>query len=429
MGRMPGVWDMSYLYGATAFRYGTRPYPNTDTTRLIRFVTKKTGEWETVPIDIVDTTGVFSSVSIANYGPTFLLLYVGAGEARIYRSADEGATWEEVLDHNITSLPYYGTLGLYHVMGRWCWMCHDGLGITPYLSADGVAWEPGERISGEDTWIASTQNWVSIDASERIHVCTSNSLGDPAVFYTRSLDGGMTWSEPVIVIAAPSAYLDRQAILAIGDTVLVLAADTEVDYGYGPLHQAISLDGGITWESNVVSFSPPHDYWYWLSLTACNYSLAVLPVGDDLYLYVDIDKEDEYPSPSPFLSYVLHSDNWKTGLPTWEIQYEAPQTVFQGAVDPCSAYPRDGAEGGGLFLGGPIQLVDDYYWEFARKGIFEIDPVAPDFDWAYQMINWDVLTAGDYTYAIWGSQEYRGDGSDFWFQFYLDAVRPSVYFF
>jgi photosystem II stability/assembly factor-like uncharacterized protein len=171
---------MSYPYGVTGFPVEGEVYAD------VKFLTKASGEWETVSIDRV--TGVTTpSVVVANDNDLFMVVCErGDDSAAIYVSYDAGETWEEIEEHD---LEIDRPVAFYGVNGTWCLVSHACDYI--YTSIDGITWSANEG-PGFFSW-PNNQTHVTV-SNGRVHVVGGNS-SNTNIVYAYTDDFGVTWSE------------------------------------------------------------------------------------------------------------------------------------------------------------------------------------------------------------------------------------------
>lgn len=407
---------MTYPYGATGFKYGERP---SATLRRVGFFTKKTGEWVQQHIDDVAALAAYSGgVVVANNDVTFLLVaYDGYETCNVFLSTDSGETWEEQV-HDL-AMPGPGDIVFARfVGGYWCLLYNDGYGnIRLYKSLDGLVWEYEAVGSGyEDCYGPSCQTHVAVSGST-IHVAAA-AQDLSAIYYFYSTDLGLTWSEPEVVVTPSGDFAANYGIVAYQDIVIVACL------GWGnSVHQAISLDAGITWDSESYGMSFGFPSWNFYIETYPSLALAI--IDGDLYMPVSIDK---YPSGvTPYAAYILKAENWATELPDWAVDVSCNQSVFASTVDMAAAHAEE--EGNSVFfLMGLIRLVDQStYWEQRERSVAELSLLGST-DTAYEMDYFQDYAWGDYLYPG-GSGEYATGDTSAYVAFYVGGPSVSVYFF
>ncbi len=252
-----------------------------------------------------------------------------------------------------------------NVVGTWQqdrWSNGGARGLVAGVSFDGgVTWEsvvvPGlTRCSGGRFWRASDP-WLSFGPDGTLHhIALVFDIGQAAwngMAASRSTDGGLTWSQPVLLAQSREPlFHDKESLTADpADANLVYAVWDRLDYvqDRGPVIFARSTDGGASWEPIRAIHDPgPHNQ------TVGN-QLIVLPDGTLIDFFTEII------SPNPWTHHVyLASKSSGDKGSTWEpatgstrihpilpVSSVAPQTgtdvrdgayLFDVAVD-----PRNGA--------------------------------------------------------------------------------------
>ena len=234
--------------------------------------------------------------------------------------------------------------------------------------------------------------WLSFGPSGVLHQVSLVFNNDPpapdplalggrnAVAASRSVDGGQTWSEPVLVIDDddPAVFNDKQSVTADpADPDLVYAVWdrleqlNEVDF-HGPGYFARSTDGGVSWEAAREIIDPGTNN------QILGAQIVVLPNGRLLNFFTEIINflPDGSPNPAPFtLAFSRSRDQGVTFNQTTRgvrVDDMMPLGVF---TPDLQALVRDGAQ---LFdvavdpRSGWIYAV----WQDARFSDFFFDEVA-----------------------------------------------------
>lgn len=138
----------------------------------------------------------------------------GASDIGVATSTDGGTTWSQADLPGITT--------------------HSGTGTFDRVSDPAVAYDPEHNV-----WMVST---IPLTASVDV----------PAVFVSRSTDGGLTWGTPITVAAAgPGQDFDKNWIVCDTHAASPFYGNcytTWDDFGDGDrLYTSTSTDGGLTW--------------------------------------------------------------------------------------------------------------------------------------------------------------------------------------
>ena len=202
------------------------------------------------------------------------------------RSYDGGATFEACT--SVPGDPIWGTLavgpdGELYVSGRGFTIAKSS---TMQNSSLPAAWDFTRSVSLDGSIVYSAgpnpdglggQAWVAVDHTPgptrgNVYLLCSvdrNSNSDPAdVMFSRSTDGGNTWSAPVRVNddASTSAWQWFGTMsVGLGGRIDVVWLDTRNDPGGydSELYYSYSMDAGVTWSANqalTTSFDP-HVGW------------------------------------------------------------------------------------------------------------------------------------------------------------------------
>jgi hypothetical protein len=126
---------------------------------------------------------------------------------------------------------------------------NEGRGIYYTRSNDGVQWSAPRQVfdAARAGWAMSDYPRVAVDLGGTIHVVWTRAdpLGSGltrAIYYARSVDGGVTWSEALEVAAGASAW--PQVTVSVTGEIHLVWTDTGEENACW--HQW-SADGGLTW--------------------------------------------------------------------------------------------------------------------------------------------------------------------------------------
>ena len=174
------------------------------------------------------------------------------GNQEIYykRSPDGGVTWAAVQRLTWTSgSSYYPAIAIdsnnvIHV--SWSDNTSGYFQIYYRRSADGgTTWSPAKRV----TWTsgASFAPAIAADSNDHIHVvCEDYVAGNDEIYYTRSTDGGTTWSTIKRLTWTSAKSLDP-AISIDSNNAIHTVWDDYTPGGDDEIYYKKSTDGGTTW--------------------------------------------------------------------------------------------------------------------------------------------------------------------------------------
>ena len=95
----------------------------------------------------------------------------------------------------------------------------------------------------------ATEPHIAADAAGRLHAAwVDSSVGDHQIFYSRSTDNGATWSTAVNVSSLPGASTHKPALLVFDDTVFLAYDESERT---SQVFLAKSVDGGVSFGQPV----------------------------------------------------------------------------------------------------------------------------------------------------------------------------------
>ena len=196
----------------------------------------------------------------------------------------------------------------------------------------GATWEtvvvPGLTDCSGGAFERATDPWLAFAPDGTLHQISlllnidppptfPGGFGPNALAVSKSTDGGLTWSAPVLIMADdnPRFLNDKESITADpADANLVyavwdrLALTPDGADFRGPAYFARTTDGGDTWEPARVLFDPG------LNNQTIGNQLVVLPNGWLLTFFNEIVNQ---PTPLPFfLSFVFSPDKGVTWVPS-----------------------------------------------------------------------------------------------------------------
>ncbi len=239
-----------------------------------------------------------------------------------------------------------------HMVGTWQqdrWSDGAARGLVTAVSMDGGAtWEtviiPGLTQCSGGLFKRASDPWLSFGPDGTLHhialaISSSNSTVS-SMLVNRSLDGGLTWSDPVRLITnITPLFNDKESILADStDANLVYAAWDRLDLrrGRGPAFFARSTDGGESWEASRSVHDPG------LYNQVLGTQMLVLPDGKLLLFFTEIFNSGG--KLITFLSFKESTDKGATWMPPLSGAFRVLEARMQATRDPDLGLDvRDGA--------------------------------------------------------------------------------------
>jgi hypothetical protein len=280
------------------------------------------GQWEPdtrlTYDDSVSTTFLGYASSIAAEENTVVLTWQdnreGTWEIYAMRSTDHGVSWsmaERISDTRVNSEYPCIAMSNGFVHAAWHDMCDGNKEIYYSRSTDnGFSWETPFRITDDPN--NSTMPSIAACGNDVYLVWNDDRSGLNDVYFTRSLDNGVTWEENTRITYAemPSLY----PAIAANDSCLhgVWARDWEI-------YHMRSIDKGITWEMENRLTNDPH-----LSLFA-----SVALFGEQVHVVWHDQRNGNID-----IYYTCSSDG---GL-TWEDERPLTTHVSSSNIPTCAAH-------------------------------------------------------------------------------------------
>jgi hypothetical protein len=314
------------------------------------------------------------------------------GPPRIFykHSLDNGATWgSDVCLTPTVGVGYHPSVAVLDSIVHVAWTDMSAGPQIYYTRSldDGTIWEAARNITPAAP--PAGKNLASIAVADSIvHVTWMDTRGGPQIYYTRSLDHGVTWETDRSIVPTQAQFA---SVAVSGAIVHVVYADFR--FGDPKIYYTRSLNDGANWET-AVPLAQSLASWYPSVAVSGSHVHAVWPDnrnGDVSEIYykdslddgatwgpdvrlTDNPSESREPSVAASGTYVhvvWHDDRDQN----WEIYYKRAVMGNAGAEDdesPVSAAPR-------LLSAGPNpstgQVVIRYELPSAASVVLEIfDP-------------------------------------------------------
>lgn len=172
------------------------------------------------------------------------------------KSSDGGVTWSSTVDiSNDSGSSYLPAIAVdlgnnIHVV--WYGLVGGDGEVFYSKSTDGGAtWSAAVNVSKTTT--SSQEFAIAVDSGTNIHVAWVEYLpGNPEIFYSKSTDGGITWNAAVNVSKnSGSVYSPAIAVDSSNNPYILWQGDA---LGNFQIFISKSTDGGVTWSAPAVVF-------------------------------------------------------------------------------------------------------------------------------------------------------------------------------
>nr|MCH9657354.1 glycoside hydrolase [archaeon] len=210
--------------------------------------------WST-PQNISNTGIVSSRPSIATDGTNILVTWAhsdtpsGNFEILFSKSTDGGITWSTPQNISNTgggsefsSIATDGT----NILVTWRHAASGNVEILFSKSTDGgITWSTPQNISNNSE--VSSHPSIATDGTNILVTWDDNLLGNQNIFFSKSTDGGITWSTPQN-ISNTGIVSSHPSIATDGTNILVTWAHSDTPSN-SDIFFSKSTDGGITWST------------------------------------------------------------------------------------------------------------------------------------------------------------------------------------
>ena len=152
------------------------------------------------------------------------------------------------------------------------WRAHDGSADAVSVTLDGGAtWQivaiPGISLGSGGTYPDTADPWISFAPNGNLYAINLGFGAGPSdIFVSKSTNGGLAWSSPILVSGTSVDFADRPSVTPDpGNPNFVYATwDTGILGGPAMLHFARTTDGGQTWESARSIYDAPTGNAVWV---------------------------------------------------------------------------------------------------------------------------------------------------------------------
>jgi len=130
--------------------------------------------------------------------------------------------------------------------------------VYPMVIADPTGWVDDVRLTNDPGW--SYYPHIAVNG-DNIHVVWSDKRdGDFEVYYKKSIDNGVTWSDEIMLTTDDGYSSSVRDISLNGDNIYVIWQDSRD--GHEEIYYKFSTDNGETWSSDIrYTFEIQGSFW------------------------------------------------------------------------------------------------------------------------------------------------------------------------
>jgi len=239
------------------------------------------------PCVVVDTAGNFYIYTIS------LNDVNGNGEAWLFKSTDEGETFNEVHEMSVSAFfedKEWGAVDLSpgspYLNRQYCSWTRFASNTSILLirsTDEGVTWSSPVNVSDGSSGVQGS--YPAISSNGTVNVAWLSSSGGDQIRFDKSTDGGVTFGTDKVVSSAPNAWFPHMTIDLSGgpfnDYIYIVWNDTR--NGDDDVFLSVSSDGGNNWSAATRINNDPvsngkDQYWP---------SIAISELGEIVILFYD----------------------------------------------------------------------------------------------------------------------------------------------
>jgi len=251
------------------------------------------------PVNLSNDATSSEGPSITIGGTNILITWfnndVGNSEILFSKSTDGGTTWSSPFSISNTesqsTQPTIITFGT-DILITWTEHIVDSQEVVFSKSTDGgVTWSSPFSIS--NTVSQSTQPAIITFGTDILITWTEFIVYSQEVVFSKSTDGGVTWSSPVNLSQTPAVQTISGSSSIATDGTDILVAFQENSKFFKDIMVVKSTDGGVTWSSpNSIAYAGSGDSVFSPTILTdgTNFSLifhrSLLHASDDIYFSV-----------------------------------------------------------------------------------------------------------------------------------------------
>jgi len=200
----------------------------------------------------------------------------------------------------------------------------------------GTASNGGNYFRATDPWVTFSPNGTAYIMALAFNGASFQAGSLNVMLVSRSLDGGLTWSNPVTLISdGPSFFNDKNTVTAdpLDSNYVYATWDRLTTSSDGPTYFARTVNGGATWQTARVIYNPG------TAIQTIGNVIVVRPDGGLVNVFVQIDNSGVNPTPA-FVAVIRSNDKGTT----WSPATKVGDLLALGARDPENGTTiRDGS--------------------------------------------------------------------------------------